>query len=100
MISMKDPKGLRKRNSQKGTSTSTSFVTARPAATCIRTSLGPSGRRIGSYTECDSRFALSRGLDERDFVDLFERGDAGSHLVQGRFAQKSHAFFPGRATDL
>src|ERR1035437_4991642 len=46
-------------------------------------------KRIGSSSGSCS---LSGGLDERNFVDLFQGGQAALHAVNGRFAQKAHAF--------
>src|SRR5712692_444866 len=41
--------------------------------------------------------ALPHALYERDLIDLLERGQANSHLIQGGLAQEPHAFFAGGA---
>src|SRR5581483_6601209 len=42
------------------------------------------------------RAMLPRCLDERDFVDLFQRGGSRSNLCQRRLAQEAHALFARR----
>src|SRR6266850_7008836 len=43
---------------------------------------------------------LSGRFDERDFVDLFQRGDARLYFIKRRLAQEAHSFVAGSAADL
>src|SRR6476646_4730223 len=43
---------------------------------------------------------LAHGFDERNLVDLLQRGQAGAHFVERGLTQETHALFPRRAADL
>src|SRR5579872_707930 len=43
---------------------------------------------------------LAVALDEGDLIDLFQRGQSESHLVEGGFTQEPHALFARRPTNL
>src|ERR1051326_7586114 len=44
-------------------------------------------------------FPLSRTLNKRYLIDLFQRGQAQTDLIQGRFTQEAHAFLARGTAD-
>src|SRR5262249_47304771 len=79
---------------------SSSWAVFSRARAAITPSTVISQARRGRGLYCESRsIRLTGSLDERDLVDLLQRGDAGLDLGQRRFTEEPHTLFVGRPAD-